>query len=212
MCQPTIHTPHRLPLFFSPIVLTPQPLPASPERLYCVDDSAYLFKGFRLFHVLMTYHDPELALYLQVCMSSSMSSSMSSRMSNRVVCRVVVLNDPLSLWLSLYLALNHPPSLAPCHHFNASCFPKDSSFPPELYAPQWFLTSYSRALPLPLVMRLWDMLIAVDDPAFGFFVGLCLVLRHRCDRVYISHSLLFCVLPISYFMASLFCDSLHYFS
>ena len=41
------------------------------------------------------------------------------------------------------------------------------------------MTLYSRALPLNHVLRLWDMLLAVDDPAFNFFIGLSLLRRHR---------------------------------
>ena len=83
------------------------------ERYFCVDSSHFLYKAFRLFHLLLLYHDPQLALHLQA-----------------------------------------------------------QEFPPELYAPPWFLTVYARALPLPLVLRIWDMLISVDDPAFMFFLGL----------------------------------------
>lgn len=90
------------------------------ERYFCQDDSAFLFKAFRLFHILLMYHDPQLAWHL-----------------------------------------------------------KEQEFPPELYAPQWFMTLYSRGLPMPLVLRLWDMLISVDDPAFTFFIGLCLLRRRR---------------------------------
>ena len=90
------------------------------ERYFCVDESYFLFKSFRMFHLLLLYVDPQLALHLQ-----------------------------------------------------------EQGFPPELYSPQWFLTLFSRALPLPHVLRLWDMLIAVDDPSFTFFIGLCLVRRKR---------------------------------
>eukprot|EP01041_Mallomonas_annulata_P002101 gene2101-4106_t len=90
------------------------------ERYFCQDDSAFLFKAFRLFHLLLLYHDPQLAWHLS-----------------------------------------------------------DQEFPPELYAPQWFMTLYSRGLQLPLVLRLWDILISVDDPAFTFFIGLCMLRRLR---------------------------------
>jgi hypothetical protein len=90
------------------------------ERFFCRDESSFLFKGFRMFHILLMYVDPQLGEHLH-----------------------------------------------------------EQNFPPELYAPQWFLTLYSRGLPLPLVLRLWDMLIAVDDPAFSFFIGLCMLRQHR---------------------------------
>lgn len=93
------------------------------ERHLCLDDSSFLFKAFRLFHVLLLYFDPQLALHL-----------------------------------------------------------KDQDFPPELYSPQWFLTLYSRTLPLLHTLRLWDMIIAVDDPAFTFFIGLCLLRRRRFEH------------------------------
>ena len=57
----------------------------------------------------------------------------------------------------------------------------EQDFPPELYSPQWFLTLYSRSMPLPHVLRLWDMMIAVDDPSFTFYIGLCLLRRKRTD-------------------------------
>ena len=59
---------------------------------------------------------------------------------------------------------------------------KDQDFPPELYTPQWFLTLYSRTLPINHTLRLWDMIIAVDDPAFTFFIGLCLLRRKRYEN------------------------------
>lgn len=90
------------------------------ERFFCRDESSFLFKGFRMFHLLLMYVDPQLGEHLA-----------------------------------------------------------EQNFFPELYAPQWFLTVYSRGLPLPLVLRLWDMLIAVDDPAFNFFIGLCMLREHR---------------------------------
>ena len=80
----------------------------------------YLFKAFRLFHLLLLHFDPQLARHL-------------------------------------------------CEH----------EFIPELYAPQWFLCVYARGLALPLVQRLWDMLISVDDPAFTFFIGLALLMSRR---------------------------------
>lgn len=57
----------------------------------------------------------------------------------------------------------------------------EQDFPPELYSPQWFLTLYSRSLPLPHVLRLWDMVIATDDPSFTFFIGMCLLRRKRTE-------------------------------
>lgn len=92
------------------------------ERFTCLDDSAHLFKAFRLFHLLLLYFDPQLAQHLH-----------------------------------------------------------EQDFPPELYSPQWFLTLYSRSMPLPHVLRLWDMMIAVDDPSFTFYIGLCLLRRKRTD-------------------------------
>ena len=90
------------------------------ERFFCRDESSFLFKGFRMFQLLLMYVDPQLGEHLA-----------------------------------------------------------EQNFPPELYAPQWFLTLYSRGLPLPLVLRLWDMLVAVDDPAFNFFIALCMLRKHR---------------------------------
>eukprot|EP01040_Poterioochromonas_malhamensis_P000694 gene694-742_t len=96
------------------------------ERFFCVDDSSFLYKSFRLFHLLLVYHDPQLG-----------------------------------------------------YHLN------DLDFTPEFYAPQWFLTLYARALPLQHVLRLWDMMISVDDPAFMFFIGLTLLIKRR-DSILLS--------------------------
>jgi hypothetical protein len=96
------------------------------ERFFCLDDSSFLYKSFRCFHLLLLYHDPQLANHLL-----------------------------------------------------------DLEFSPEFYAPQWFLTLYARALPLVHVLRLWDMMIAVDDPSFLFFIGLTLLIKQR-DRILLS--------------------------
>jgi len=101
------------------------------ERFMCVDDSYHLFKAFRMFHLLLMYYDPQLALHLH-----------------------------------------------------------QQDFPPELYSPQWFLTLYSRSLPLPLVLRLWDMFIAIDDPAFTFFIGLCLLMKNRYELLLVTRELI----------------------
>lgn len=90
------------------------------ERFVFQDDDEYLFKSFRMFQILLTYHDPQLAIHLE-----------------------------------------------------------SQGFPPELYSPQWFLTLYARSLPLNAVLRLWDLIIAWDDCAFMFFIGVCLIRRRR---------------------------------
>lgn len=97
------------------------------ERYFCLDESSFLFKSFRLFQILLVFHDPQLALHLQ-----------------------------------------------------------ENDFLPELYAPSWFLTLFSRALPMKHVLRLWDMMIAVDDPAFTFFIGLCLLCKRRTELLLAS--------------------------
>eukprot|EP01039_Chlorochromonas_danica_P008734 gene8733-9624_t len=98
------------------------------ERFFCVDDSAYLFKAFRMFHLLLLYFDPQLAYHLS-----------------------------------------------------------DLDFIPELYSPQWFLTLFARALPLAHVLRVWDMIIAMDDSAFVFFIGLCLIRSRREELLMSGH-------------------------
>lgn len=90
------------------------------ERFVCQDDDSFLFKSFRLFQLLLAYHDPQLAIHLL-----------------------------------------------------------EQGFPPELYSPQWFLTLFARSLPIGDVLRLWDLMIAWDDPAFTFFIGVCLLRRRR---------------------------------
>jgi hypothetical protein len=34
------------------------------ERYYCLDETHFLFKSFRMFHLLLLYFDPQLALHL----------------------------------------------------------------------------------------------------------------------------------------------------
>jgi len=92
------------------------------ERLFCLDESLFLFKSFKLFHLLLLYHDPQLALHLN-----------------------------------------------------------ERHFPPELYSSPWFLTLFARSMPMPHLFRLWDQVIAVDDPAFTFFIGLCLLRKRRTE-------------------------------
>ena len=92
------------------------------ERFYCVDSPFFMFQAFRMFHILLVFHDPQLARFLEA------------------------------------------------HEFF-----------PELYTPQWFLTLYSRAIPMDLVLRVWDMLLAADDPAFAFFVGMSLLFETKDD-------------------------------
>jgi hypothetical protein len=90
------------------------------ERYFCLDESSFLFKAFRLFGILLKYHDPTLGNHLE-----------------------------------------------------------DQAFLPEFYSAQWFLTLHARNLPIHLVLRLWDMLIAVDDAGFTFFIGLAILQKYR---------------------------------
>lgn len=96
------------------------------ERFYCTDSSFFLMKSFRLFHLLLTYHDPQLALYL-----------------------------------------------------------KEQDFVPELYTPQFFLCLYAREVPLEQVVLIWDLFIVFDDPAFTFFIGMCLITQQR-DKILLT--------------------------
>ncbi len=98
------------------------------ERFYCVDSPFFMFQAFRMFHILLVFHDPQLAQFLE-------------------------------------------------RH----------EFYPELYTPQWFLTLYSRALSMDLVLGVWDMLLAADDPAFAFFVGMSLLFENK-DSILIADS------------------------
>eukprot|EP00606_Chrysophyceae_sp_TOSAG23-5_P001141 GSChrysophyteH2.ASY1.ANO1.73.1 assembled CDS len=98
------------------------------ERFYCVDTPFFMFQAFRMFHILLVFHDPQLAQFLE-------------------------------------------------RH----------EFYPELYTPQWFLTLYSRALSMDLVLGVWDMLLAADDPAFAFFVGMSLLFENK-DSILIADS------------------------
>jgi len=100
------------------------------ERFYCVDTSFFLFQAFRMFQILLKYHDPQLALFLE-----------------------------------------------------------SHDFVPELYTPAWLLTMYSRTLPMDMALGVWDMLLAADDPAFVFFVGIGLLLEHK-DKILMTEAAL----------------------
>jgi len=100
------------------------------ERFYCVDTSFFLFQAFRMFQILLKYHDPQLALFLE-----------------------------------------------------------SHDFVPELYTPAWLLTLYCRTLPMDMALGVWDMLLAADDPAFVFFVGIGLLLEHK-DKILMTESAL----------------------
>ena len=100
------------------------------ERFYCVDSSFFLFQAFRMFQLLLKYHDPQLALFLE-----------------------------------------------------------SHDFVPELYTPAWLLTLYCRALPMDMALGVWDMLLAADDPAFAFFVGIGLLLEHK-DKILMTEAAL----------------------
>jgi hypothetical protein len=97
------------------------------QRYFCLDESTFLFKSFRMFDLLLLYHDPQLALHLQ-----------------------------------------------------------EQDFIPELYSTQWFLTLFARALPMQHTLRLWDMIISVDDPAFIFFIGLVLLCSKRTELLLVE--------------------------
>ncbi|CAM9422410.1 unnamed protein product [Ascophyllum nodosum] len=55
----------------------------------------------------------------------------------------------------------------------------DADFVPELYATAWLITLFSRNLSLDLVMRLWDVYLAVNDPSLVFFLLAALLVRNR---------------------------------
>ena len=97
------------------------------QRYFCLDESTFLFKSFRMFDLLLLYHDPQLALHLH-----------------------------------------------------------EQDFIPELYSTQWFLTLFARALPMKHTLRLWDMIISVDDPAFIFFIGLVLLCSKRTELLLVE--------------------------
>jgi len=92
--------------------------------------SFFLFQAFRMFQLLLKYHDPQLALFLE-----------------------------------------------------------SHDFVPELYTPAWLLTLYCRALPMDMALGVWDMLLAADDPAFAFFVGIGLLLEHK-DKILMTEAAL----------------------
>src|SRR5690554_399329 len=41
------------------------------ERYFCTDDHLHLHVAFKLFHLLLLFHDPQLAKQLQVCLAMS---------------------------------------------------------------------------------------------------------------------------------------------
>lgn len=69
------------------------------------------------------------------------------------------------------LLLYHDPAL--CNFLN------QYEILPELYATPWFITLFSRKVPLPVVYRLWDVYIIEDDPFLHYFVALTLLIRQR---------------------------------
>ena len=90
------------------------------ERFYCTDSSFFLMKSFRLFHLLLQFHDPQLARYLS-----------------------------------------------------------EQDFSPELYTPQMFLCVYAREVSMEYALLIWDLFIVFDDPAFTFFIAVCLMVEMR---------------------------------
>ncbi|CAN0355744.1 unnamed protein product, partial [Scytosiphon promiscuus] len=55
----------------------------------------------------------------------------------------------------------------------------EADFVPELYATAWLITLFSRNLSMELVVRLWDVYLAVNDPALVFFLLAALLVRNR---------------------------------
>ena len=51
---------------------------------------------------------------------------------------------------------------------------------PPIYATGWLMTLFARGVPLPLVMRLWDVLFLQGDPVLVHFVALALIISRRC--------------------------------
>ncbi|CBN74844.1 conserved unknown protein [Ectocarpus siliculosus] len=55
----------------------------------------------------------------------------------------------------------------------------EADFVPELYATAWLITLFSRNLTMELVVRLWDVYLAVNDPSLVFFLLAALLVRNR---------------------------------
>ncbi|CAM9195457.1 unnamed protein product [Pylaiella littoralis] len=60
-----------------------------------------------------------------------------------------------------------------------ACKLDEAEFVPELYATAWLITLFSRNLSMELVVRLWDVYLAVNDPALVFFLLAALLVRNR---------------------------------
>lgn len=109
--------------------------------------------------------------------SSSSSNSNADPISSGENCaspssglRAHLANDsglPLALKVANVALRFHAPNLATSL--------ADASVGPELYATPWLVTAHARGTPLDLVFHVWDVLIAVNDPALLPLVGIGLV-------------------------------------
>jgi len=109
--------------------------------------------------------------------SSSNDDASSSSSRNGETCvspssglRAHLANDsglPLALKVANVALRFHAPHLA------ASL--AEAGVGPELYATPWLVTAHARGTPLDLVFKVWDLLVAVDDPALLPLLGIGLV-------------------------------------
>jgi Rab-GTPase-TBC domain len=65
---------------------------------------------------------------------------------------------------------------------------------PEMYAVPWFITVFSYKLDIETTLKLWDFVIAEDDPSFVFFLSVSLVIQNAnsiaesiADKTRVSH-------------------------
>uniref|UniRef100_A0A7S2S0T3 Rab-GAP TBC domain-containing protein n=1 Tax=Rhizochromulina marina TaxID=1034831 RepID=A0A7S2S0T3_9STRA len=84
---------------------------------------------------------------------------------------------PMSLQLLQLLLRFHDPQLAREM--------TDASIGPEIYATGWVVTALSRGTPMSLCLRLWDVVLAVADPAFPLVVCMEL-LRSKREQLLLS--------------------------
>ena len=75
------------------------------ERFYCTDSSFFLMKSFRLFNLLLQFHDPQLALYLHE--QDFAPELYTPQMFLCVYCREVSMEYALLIW-DLFIVFDDP--------------------------------------------------------------------------------------------------------
>jgi hypothetical protein len=72
------------------------------ERFFCLDEPYFLFKTFRMFHLLLLYFDPQLALHL--CDQDFQPELYSTQWFLTLYARTLPLPHVLRLWYVTFTA------------------------------------------------------------------------------------------------------------